>query len=83
MAVLFDLFSYRINKSTDGLYYDRWHGKAFPEISMPEKLYFLNSIIATLLTHRQLIIRADSIEELIALLLMHLGSYMIEANSEY
>lgn len=52
MAVLFDQFSYRINKTTDGLYYDRWHGKIFPEISMPEKLYFLNSIIAALLTHR-------------------------------
>lgn len=65
MAVLFDQFSYRINKTTGGLYYDRWHGKVFPEISMPEKLYFLNSIIAALLTHRQLIIRADSIEELI------------------
>lgn len=65
MAILFDQFSYRINRTTDGLYYDRWHGKVFPEISMPEKLYFLNRIISTLLTHSQLIIRADSIEEFI------------------
>lgn len=33
MAVLFDAFSYRVNKTTDGLYYDRWHGNVFPEIS--------------------------------------------------
>lgn len=65
MAVLYDQFSYRINRTANGLYYDRWHGKVFPKISMPEKLYFLNSIIAALLTHRKLIIRADSIEELI------------------
>lgn len=65
MAVLFDQFSYRINRTTDGLYYDRWHGKVFPKISMPEKLYFLNSIISALLTHSQVIIRADSIEEFI------------------
>ena len=65
MAVLFDQFSYRINRTTDGLFYDRWHGKVFPEISMPEKLYFLNSIISALLTHSQVIIRADSIEEFI------------------
>lgn len=65
MAILYDQFSYRINSTTDGLYYDRWHGKVFPEISMPEKLFFLNSIISALLTHNQLIIRADSIEEFI------------------
>jgi len=65
MSILFDQFSYRINKTKDGLYYDRWYGHIFPEISMPDKLYFLNSIISSLLTHRQLIIRTDSIEELI------------------
>lgn len=65
MAILYDQFSYRINSTTDGLYYDRWHGKVFPEITMPEKLFFLNSIISALLTHNQLIIRADSIEEFI------------------
>ena len=27
MAVLFDQFSYRINKTSEGVYYDRWHGK--------------------------------------------------------
>lgn len=40
MSVLFDQFSYRINRFSDGLYYDRWHGHVFPEISTPEKLYF-------------------------------------------
>lgn len=65
MAVLFDAFSYRVNKTTDGLYYDRWHGNVFPEISMPEKLYFLDRIISALLTHNKLFIRTDSIEEMI------------------
>lgn len=36
MGVLFDAFSYRVNKTPDGFYYDRWHGHVFPEISMPE-----------------------------------------------
>lgn len=65
MAVLFDLFSYRVKNSSDGLYFDRWHGKTFPEISMPEKLYFLSRIISALLTHNKLFIRTDSVEELI------------------
>ena len=65
MAVLFDAFSYRVNKTPDGLYYDRWHGHMFPEISMPEKLYFLDRIISALLTHNKLFIRTDSIEEMI------------------
>lgn len=65
MSILFDLFSYRLNRTKEGLYYDRWHGGVYPEISMPEKLYFLNHIISSLLTHRQIIIRVDSIEELI------------------
>lgn len=65
MAVLFDAFSYRVNKTPDGLYYDRWHGHVFPEISMPEKLYFLDRIISALLTHNKLFIRTDSIEEMI------------------
>lgn len=65
MAVLFDQFSYRVNKTSDSLYYDRWYGHVFPEISMPEKLYFLNRIISALLTHDKLFIRADSIEEMI------------------
>lgn len=65
MSVLFDQFSYRINKNSDGLYYDRWYGHVFPEISMPEKLYFLNNIISALLTHNKLYIRTDSIEEMI------------------
>lgn len=25
MGVLFDAFSYRVNKTPDGFYYDRWH----------------------------------------------------------
>ena len=49
MAVLFDQFSYRMNKTSGGIYYDRWHGHMFPEISMPDKLF----------------IRTDSIEEMI------------------
>ena len=49
MAVLFDLFSYRVKNSSDGLYFDRWHGNTFPEISMPEKLYFLSRIISALM----------------------------------
>lgn len=65
MGVLFDAFSYRVNKTPDGLYYDRWHGHVFPEISMPEKLYFLDRIISALLTHDKLFIRTDSIEEMI------------------
>ena len=65
MAVLFDLFSYRVKNSSDGLYFDRWHGNTFPEISMPEKLYFLSRIISALLTHNKLFIRRDSVEELI------------------
>ena len=65
MAVLFDAFSYRVNKTPDGLYYDRWYGNMFPEISMPEKLYFLDRIISALLTHIKLFIRTDSIEEMI------------------
>lgn len=65
MAVLFDAFSYRVNKTPDGFYYDRWHGHVFPEISMPEKLYFLDRIISALLTHNKLFIRTDSIEEMI------------------
>ena len=36
MAVLFDQFSYRINKTSEGIYYDCWHGDMFPEISIPE-----------------------------------------------
>ncbi|WP_440314446.1 hypothetical protein [Leyella stercorea] len=39
MAVLFDAFSYRVNKTPDGLYYDRWHGNMFPEISIIESAY--------------------------------------------
>lgn len=65
MGVLFDAFSYRVNKTPDGFYYDRWHGHVFPEISMPEKLYFLDRIISALLTHDKLFIRTDSIEEMI------------------
>lgn len=65
MAVLFDAFSYRVNKTPDGLYYDRWHGNVFPDFSMPEKLYFLDRIISALLTHNKLFIRTDSIEEII------------------
>lgn len=65
MSVLFDQFSYRINRFSDGLYYDCWHGHVFPEISTPEKLYFLNRIISILLTHDKLFIRTDSIEEMI------------------
>lgn len=65
MAVLLDQFSYRMNKTSEGVYYDRWHGHMFPEISMPEKLYFLNRIISALLTHDKLFIRTDSIEEMI------------------
>lgn len=65
MAILFDAFSYRVNKTPDGFYYDRWHGHVFPEISMPEKLYFLDRIISALLTHNKLFIRTDSIEEMI------------------
>lgn len=65
MAVLFDLFSYRVKNSSDGLYFDRWHGNTFPKISMPEKLYFLSRIISALLTHNKLFIRTDSVEELI------------------
>lgn len=65
MAVLFDAFSYRVNTTPDGFYYDRWHGHVFPEISMPEKLYFLDRIISALLTHNKLFIRTDSIEEMI------------------
>ena len=57
MAVLFDAFSYRVNKTPDGLYYDRWYGNMFPEISMPEKLYFLDRIISALLTHNKLFIK--------------------------
>ena len=65
MAVLFDQFSYRMNKTSEGVYYDRWHGHMFPEISIPEKLYFLNRIISALLTHDKLFIRTDSIDEMI------------------
>lgn len=65
MAILFDAFSYRVNKTPDGFYYDRWHGHVFPDISMPEKLYFLDRIISALLTHNKLFIRTDSIEEMI------------------
>lgn len=65
MSVLYDQFSYRINRCSDGLYYDRWHGHVFPKISMPEKLYFLKNIISTLLTHNKLFIRTDSVEEMI------------------
>lgn len=54
-----------MNKTSEGIYYDRWHGHMFPEISMPEKLYFLNRIISALLTHDKLFIRTDSIEEII------------------
>lgn len=54
-----------MNKTSEGVYYDRWHGHMFPEISMPEKLYFLNRIISALLTHDKLFIRTDSIEEMI------------------
>ena len=45
MGVLFDAFSYRVNKTPDGFYYDRWHGHVFPEISMPEKLYLKSATI--------------------------------------
>lgn len=40
MAVLFDAFSYRVNKTPDGLYYDRWHGNMFPEISSWKRACF-------------------------------------------
>lgn len=65
MAILYDSFSYRINTIEEGQYYDRWHGHVFPEFSMPEKLYFLNSLISILLTHDKLLLRTDSIEEFI------------------
>lgn len=65
MAILFDQFSYRVNKTSDGIYYDRWYGNVFPEISTSEKLHFLNRIISALLTHNKLFIRTDSIEEMI------------------
>ena len=39
MAVLFDAFSYRVNKTPDGLYYDRWHGNVFPDFSKEESTY--------------------------------------------
>lgn len=65
MALLYDAFSYRINQVQGGVFFDRWQGNVFPEITLPEKLYFLNGIISTLLTHNKIIIRSDSIEELI------------------
>lgn len=83
MGVLFDAFSYRVNKTPDGFYYDRWHGHVFPEISMPEKLYFLDRIISALLTHDKLFIRTDSIEEMIECIgldLMRSECFIIEVN---
>lgn len=63
MAVLFDSFSYRIREFERGVCYDRWHSKEYPELTMPEHLYYLNRIINCLLTHDKIIIRTDSLEE--------------------
>lgn len=68
MAVLFDSFSYRIKGMEGGVCYDRWHIKKYPELTMPEHLYYLNRIINCLLTHDKIIIRTDSLEELIDVL---------------
>lgn len=68
MAVLFDSFSYRIKKIESGVCYDRWYFGEYPELTMPEHLYYLNRIINCLLTHDKIIIRTDSLEEFIDIL---------------
>lgn len=68
MAVLFDGFSYRIKEMEGGVCYDRWYVKRYPELTMPEHLYYLNRIINCLLTHDKIIIRTDSLEEFIDVL---------------
>ena len=45
MAVLFDSFSYRIKEVESGICYDRWHFGKYPELTMPEHLYYLNRVI--------------------------------------
>lgn len=60
MAVLFDSFSYRIKEVESGICYDRWHFGKYPELTMPEHLYYLNRVINCLLTHDKIIIRTDS-----------------------
>ena len=40
MAVLFDSFSYRIKEVESGICYDRWHFGKYPELTMPEHLYY-------------------------------------------
>ena len=64
MAVLFDSFSYRIKEVESGICYDRWHFGKYPELTMPEHLYYLNRVINCLLTHDKIIIRTDSLEEM-------------------
>lgn len=68
MAVLFDSFSYRIKEVESGICYDRWHFGKYPELTMPEHLYYLNRVINCLLTHDKIIIRTDSLEEIIDVL---------------
>ena len=48
--------------------YDRWHFGKYPELTMPEHLYYLNRVINCLLTHDKIIIRTDSLEEIIDVL---------------
>ena len=68
MAVLFDSFSYRIKEVESGICYDRWHFGKYPELTKPEHLYYLNRVINCLLTHDKIIIRTDSLEEIIDVL---------------
>lgn len=63
MAVLFDSFSYRIKEVESGICYDRWHFGKYPELTMPEHLYYLNRVINCLLTHDKIIIRTDSLDK--------------------
>ncbi len=68
MAILYDSFSYRAKLTPYGQLIDRWYGDNYPEFILPERLYHLHKVIYALLTHDEVYIRLDSLEELMDVL---------------
>lgn len=69
MAILIDTFSYRC-RLIDGVhYFNRWASvKEHPEFSEKERLYFLNKILNSLLSHDVIYIFLDALEEFLDLM---------------
>lgn len=77
MAILLDAFSYRAKILPDGVYLDRWHDNTFPDFILPERLYFIKSIINSLLLHDKVYIRITSLEEFIEVFGIEATSFLI------